>query len=146
MSGQRFKTNGGNCKSRNVVYAALYTDCLLQYVGQTTQTLRDRINGHRASCSGSSRIGKKRGSAWEPQDLENDYKALLNHMLSIHGKHDFNSMYIFTVCERNVSPRSLDFTEQAWVAKLQTVRPKGINIANPCGVHQDLVTRVLHDL
>ena len=67
-------------------------------------------------------------------------------MVSIHGKNDFNAMYRFTVVERDVSPRSLDLAEQAWIAKLQTMTPEGINIANPCGVRQDFVTRVLHDL
>ena len=53
---------------------------------------------------------------------------------------------IDSLCERDVFPCSLYFAEQSWVAKLQIIRPEGINIANPYGVCQDLVTRVLHDL
>ena len=148
VSGRCFKTDGGNCKSRNVVYCAQCTDCSLQYVGQTTQELRARINNHRAASSGSKHYRKGIGcsSGRVVQDLDSDDKALVDHMVSVHGNNNFNAMYRFTVCEKDVSPRSLDFAEQSWIAKLQTMRPEGINIANPCGVRQDLVTRVLHDL
>ena len=80
----------------------------------------------------------------EHHDLESDEKALVYHMVSIHGKNterDFCSMYKFSICEKDVSPRSLDFTEQSWITKLGTMRPDGINIANPCGVRPNLVLR-----
>ena len=46
-SGMRYKTGGGNCKSRNTVYSVQCTECCLQYVGQTTQELIARISDHR---------------------------------------------------------------------------------------------------
>ena len=67
-------------------------------------------------------------------------------MVSAHGSKDFDSMYRFSICAADVQPRSLDFMEQSWVSKLQTMRPEGLNIANPCGVRQGLVTRMLRDL
>ena len=143
-NGRRFKTDGGCCKSRNVVYAAQCTECSLQYVGQTTQELRARINGHRSFCSRSNGAEGECGSIVEHHDLESDEKALVYHMVSIHGKNterDFCSMYKFSICEKDVSPRSLDFTEQSWITKLGTMRPDGINIANPCGVRPNLVLR-----
>ena len=104
-SGRRFKTDGGNCKSRNVVYAAQCTECSLQYVGQTTQELRARINGHRSSCIRSNSEGGESGSI-EEHHLESDEKALIYHMVSVHGKKtdkDFNAMYRFAICEKEVS-------------------------------------------
>ena len=145
VSGRCFKTDGGNCKSRNVVYAAQCTDCSLQYVGQTTQTLRDRINGHRASCSGSSRMGE----SVDPLGNLRILRAMTKHCLITWFRYMVKMTLmpcIDSLCERDVSPRSLGFAEHAWIAKLQTITPEGINIANPCGVRQDLVTRVLHDL
>ena len=146
--GRRFKTDGGNCKSRIVVYAAQCTECSLQYVGQTTQTLRARINGHRSFCVKPNGEEEECGSIVEQQDLESDEKALVYHMDSVHGKNsedDFFAMYRFTIYEKDVSPRSLDFTEQSWITKLGTMRPEGINIANPCGVRLNLLRRIVSD-
>ena len=84
----------------------------------------------------------------EHHDLESDEKALVYHMDSVHGKNsedDFFAMYRFTICEKDVSPRSLDFTEQSWITKLGTMRPEGINIANPCGVRLNLLRRIVSD-
>ena len=143
-NGRRFRTDGGNCKSRNVVYAAQCIECSLQYVGQTAQELLARINNHRSSCSRSNGGEEEGGSIKEHQDLEGGEKALVHHMVSVHGKNndvEFSAMYRFTICEKDASPRSLDFTEQSWITKFGTSRPEGINVANSCDVRQNLVRR-----
>ena len=147
--GTCYRTGGGNCKSRNIVYSAQCTECCLQYVGQTTQELRARISGHRVHCKDRASDFVRCRETRDPGDLNNDGVALVDHMWSVHGKHSkehFASMYRFSVCAADVSPRSLDSVEQAWVAKLRTMRPEGINIANPGRVRQGLVTRVLRSL
>ena len=126
------------------MYRVLFTD-----VGQTTQELRTRISGHRVYCRDQASDFKRCRDTRDSGDLNSDGVALVDHMWSVHRKHSkdhFASMYRFYVCSADVSPRSLDTMEQAWVAKLRTMIPEGLNIANPGGVRQGLVTRVLRNL
>ena len=40
------------CQSRNVVYLITCKQCDVQYVGETSQILRSRMNNHRTSTKG----------------------------------------------------------------------------------------------
>ena len=44
-----------SCKSKNVIYLITCKKCGIQYVGQTTQALHCRLNGHRSSILGNQK-------------------------------------------------------------------------------------------
>ena len=97
------------CTSRCVVYLATCIYCHIQYVGNTTQMLRDRITGHRNSKA----------------------SALYCH-LAQHGS-EFNKCFKFTVIS-HTSPNNLLDEETAWINKLRTGEPEGLNRVDPCAL------------
>ena len=51
-----FDTKGYfSCKSKNVIYLITCKKCGIQYVGQTTQALHCRLNGHRSAILGNKK-------------------------------------------------------------------------------------------
>ena len=49
------KTGYFSCKTRNVIYLISCKKCGIQYVGQTSQALHCRLNGHRSSINTASK-------------------------------------------------------------------------------------------
>ena len=86
---------GGDCSTRRVIYAAECTHCHLQYVGQTVNTLRTRINGHR------SWMKKKKEENKRPDAFKRKYDgALAEHMKqypNLTTSEDFKRSYKFHV-------------------------------------------------
>ena len=118
------KCDGGNCLSHNIIYMAQCKICHLGYIGKTTQSLRNRINGHRDAI-------ESLGSLTEISDKE----ALSAHVLIDHQNHlNFNSVYKLYVVRNMVEPRLLLSTEQFYINTFSTRKPTGLNIDNPIKV------------
>jgi len=99
---------GCSCNSKDLIYLITCTKCSIQYVGETGQNLRDRINNHKSTI----RTGKKTP-------------------ISIH----FNSTE-HTIDHLSVVPIEILFTnnllhrrtrEFYWQLRLGTIFPKGLN-------------------
>ena len=96
-----------SCNSKNLVYLITCSFCHIQYVGITTQTLRERLNGHRSKIK------------------ENKLKTnIVTHFnLPNHSFSNLNIQILETV-EDNVS---LTERELFWIKNLQTIYPFGLN-------------------
>ena len=100
------------CKSSNLVYLITCQSCAKQYVGETTQPLHKRVNGHRS-----------------------DVKAKSSTFLYQHFNqpgHDFSnaSIQIIDFVDSNISSdikNDLKLLEDDWIDKLGTAFPLGLN-------------------
>ena len=100
-----------SCASSNVIYVLTCQQCQLQYVGQTTQPLRSRMNGHRS-------------------DIVNFKDKPVAHHFNQHGHSTFSVIGLERV---RASPpetfrRRIDTAENRWIDKLRTIKPLGINL------------------
>ena len=109
-TGNCYRINcNATCISRCLVYLAECTVCKKQYVGNTTQQLRDRITEHR----------------------NNKESALKSHLV-LHGI-NFNQAFKFVVLSK-ISPEKLTELESIWISKICTSEPNGLNRVNPCAL------------
>ena len=110
-------TQGGNCKSKNIVYAATCQLCQKNnvYVGKSVCTLSQRVNGYRSKfydlCETFN--GDEHFSVLGPGDVNDDY-VLGNHLFYVHTKRDksdFNNCFLFDIlC--TTSPENIRKLEQ----------------------------------
>lgn len=97
-----------NCDSSDVIYLINCTKCKLQYVGQTSMALKDRLNCHRS-----------------------DIKCFKNTSVGVHFSHnrhcfrDLRIMPIESVVGLNKKER--DTKEYNWMSTLNTFYPEGLN-------------------
>ena len=126
------KTQGGNCKTRNIIYAASCKLCTKNnvYVGKTICTLAYRINGHRTSYYGILKSFRNNSNVRPigPGD-SNDENVLGAHLFTVHNKRgdsDFDENFEFDIiC--STSPENLRKSEQFYIDKLQSLYPLGLN-------------------
>ena len=85
------------------------TVCKKQYVGNTTQQLRDRITEHR-----------------------NNRELALTSNLVLQGI-NFNQAFKFVVLSET-SPEKLTELESIWISKLRTSERNGLNRVDPCAL------------
>ena len=105
--GRRYRINcSATCTSRCLVYLAECVHCGKQYVGNTTQLLRDRITGHR-----------------------NNKESALKLHLNLH-KSKFNQSSEFLALD-TTSPNKLTELETIWINRLGTSEPEGLNRVDP---------------
>ena len=97
----------GNCKSRNLIYAARCIKCDVIYVGQTGDTISNRFSKHRYDI-------KKR-----PENSE-----LAEHFFKDHNESDMEVCILETGIE---TEEERELQEDKWICRLQTVNPHGIN-------------------
>lgn len=115
---KKYKIKGDmDCNSKNVIYQLNCKHCDKQYVGQTSNNLRIRITGHRASI-----VHK-----------ENE-KPVAVHA-SFHKKEKIEECYSLKAiskvaenCNKNVNSINLRKTELAHQLVLQTRCPFGLNL------------------
>lgn len=126
------RTQGGNCKSRNIVYAATCKLCTRNnvYVGKTVSTLSQRVNGHRSKyydILGSFRLNSH-FSPHGPGDID-DENVLGAHLFTVHNKKkdsDFNDSFMFDIlC--STAPNNIRKSEQFYIDKLKSLYPFGLN-------------------
>ena len=94
-----------NCKSENVIYVLTCKHCQLQYVGQTSKMIQERITRHRNDSK------------------TKDYK-IYEHMKE--NKLTFEDNIIVTPLQQ-VEKEDLVTTETYWIKTLKTLHPKGFN-------------------
>ena len=117
VTGKTYKvigSGGWSCSTSNVVYLVTCQCCGLQYVGETSQALRKRMNNHRANIK-----------SLKPQFL---YK----HFTS--DGHKLEDMFVQPIESIVVSPNEQASTyskrlerEEFWIRELKTVYPYGLN-------------------
>ena len=119
VRGKVVHCDGGDCKSRNVVYLFLCKVCGLGYVGKTDQLLRKRVNGHRNCGSLDEGIA--------------DPQALQNHAQRTHQQ-DFQDIYSVSILKQVGDPGRLLQEELSFIQRLNTLEPFGLNVDTPLGV------------
>jgi len=99
--------NGGNCISKNCIYAITCNDCKQVNIGQTSQTLSERISGHQS-------------------DIKLNNKLIET---AEHFKKSSHSGYTITILDRNEKWDVNDrlFFEDFYISKLKTLHPNGMN-------------------
>ena len=129
---RKVSTQGGNCKSRNIIYAATCKLCTKNnvYVGKTVTCLNQRVNGHRSKFYEILESSKKNSgfSLDRPGDIE-DENVLGAHLFTVHQKKertDFNDCFMFDIlC--STSPENIRKSEQFYIEKLNSLYPFGLN-------------------
>lgn len=101
--------DGGTCRSKGVVYAAICKKCDKIYVGQTGDQLKDRFSKHRYDA-------KKR-----PDNCE-----LADHF---HKDHSIDKDMEVLILQSGLtkSERQREHEEDRWICRLQTMASTGIN-------------------
>ena len=103
-----------NCKDKNLIYCIECKKCGIQYVGETTQPLHERVNGHRA-------------------DIKNNKKDtfLVKHFNQTdHNIEDLSICVINTINnnkDSNTYKAHLRNMELVWIRLLNTAYPFGLN-------------------
>lgn len=98
-----------SCDSKNVVYLITCSRCDIQYVGQTSLSLRDRFTRHRFDINHKL------------------LKPVANHFNSPH--HSIQDCTIIPI-EQISDPSDLLHREQFWIKTLKTISPEGLNLQN----------------
>lgn len=119
VGGRMVKCDGGDCKSRNVIYLFACKLCELCYVGKTDQELRKRVNGHR-NC------GVLEEGVGDPQ-------ALQKHAQRVHQQ-GFQDVYQVWILKQVGDPGRLLSEELGFIQRLNTLEPFGLNVDTPLGV------------
>ena len=107
---------------------------VLQYVGQTTDNLRSRMNGHRSLMHKGKEKDKeeekdkdkdngkdkeKESTISEDRFVHLDEGTLADHAISKHDaetSQDFNALYKVSILQ--INPHDMDAAEQIWIHKL----------------------------
>ena len=109
ITSKRYKIQGHHtCKTPSVVYLITCTKCKIQYVGQTGNTIRERLYGHMADIR-----------------AKNTFKPVSRHFGTEHDVTNI-SITIIQNTERNLNKRLR--SEELWIKKLATKTPDGLNL------------------
>jgi hypothetical protein len=106
------------CKSNNLIYCITCNKCKLQYVGQTSNRLIDRFQGHFHSVTSNSKknvIGRHYNS--------------VDHT----GKPDFTIhivKFVYAPSKSVPGKQTRDDLERKWIFRLKTIAPHGLNTAD----------------
>ena len=113
ITGKTFKVKASaDCCTKNVVYVIQCKRCAVQYVGETENTLRVRLTGHRSD------INHRRMD-----------RPMAKHFCqSDHSIHDLTIMAVEKIQRNDVNVRRRK--ESHWISVLRTLIPDGLNI-NP---------------
>lgn len=107
---ETFTINGHfNCQTKSAIYLINCKKWGIQYIGQTGNTINERIRGH----MGDIRAG-------------NDAKPVSRHFTA--NQHTLNDVSVIVICmtTRNVNIRLR--TEEVWIATVHTREPEGLNL------------------
>jgi hypothetical protein len=96
------------CAAKNAIYIIVCLKCQLKYVGETSRTVKERIGQHLSTIR-----------------LKYD-TPISEHFNQIgHSIEDFR--FFALISNPHWSDEKRKFTENKWIDKLQTLKPKGIN-------------------
>ena len=132
-AGMKINICGGNCKSKNIIYAVTCKHCSDNnvYIGKTVLELRNRINGHRAKFYDILRNSGTNDFVLNPSEIP-DEQILGAHLYLKHNlvnKENFNESYVVDVVS-HCSPKDLRVREQFYIHALKTLTPLGLNQMN----------------
>ena len=122
---------GGDCKSFNCNYCVQCNQCSKPYFGKTIIAIGTRIGQHRNFITTLD-------TSIEAIEVD-DENTLAAHALEhgIRTKSGFNSLYkVFVV--KYSEKQMLTINEQNLINSHNTVRPYGLNVANPIGLGNNL--------
>ena len=137
VNGVRISPSRGNCTTYNIVYLFICTLCDKPYVGRTVNPLNIRTNQHRSAfyrVLSAHRNGKLVISDLElDNESEDIYSLGMNIVIdyNLNEKGDFDKFYRVLILSSNSSPSSLEVKEHKFIHRLNSLRPSGINRANP---------------
>ena len=102
--------SGGNCKSKNIIYAARCKVHDMIYIGHTGEELCRRFSKHRYDAKNRP-----------------DNNELANHLSG--NDHDFEKDIEVSILKNNVrTPQEREFCENRFICLLGTKSPNGLNI------------------
>jgi hypothetical protein len=137
VNGFKINPSRGICTTYNIIYLFLCTLCTKPYVGRTVSPFNIRTNQHRSAFYKVLALSNNAPITDPEFDNDNDdIYSLGIHLINDHNcidKSDFNKIYrvlILEVC----SPNSLEVKEHKWIHRLNSLRPSGINRANPFSI------------
>ena len=110
----KIKTAGGSCKSWNVVYGFQCKLCNIRYVSKTTESLNNRVNGHRSKFYKVQRHSARSGNTRVGMDNYDDEQISGAHLVHKHKltkSTDFNNNYSVSILN-HYRPCTLRKTEQ----------------------------------
>ena len=110
---------GGMCSSKNLIYAMECTKCCVWYIGETGDTLRGRLNGHRS-------MTKKVLDGGMLDESSNDCGAPLHFGQRDHSFEKDMKLYILEQ-GRWGDTRERRLKESYYITKYKTLAPQGIN-------------------
>ena len=110
QNGITIKVNdGGNCKSKQLIYAATCKKCKMIYVGETGCSLAERFSKHRHDFKARP-----------------DNNELANHFFKDHDLCDLEVQILQTGLSKSRAQR--EQYEDRWICRLQTKAPTGVNV------------------
>ena len=142
VNGVRISPSRGNCTTYNIIYLFIYKLCDKPYVGRTVNPLNIRTNQHRSAFYRV--LSAHKNDKLVNSDLELDNESddiyylgmhiVIDHKLSEKG--DFDKFYRVLILSSNSSPSSLEVKvkEHKFIHRLNSLRPSGINRANPFSI------------
>ena len=116
------------------------TLCDKPYVDRTVNPLNIRTNQHRSAfyrVLSAHKNGKLVKSDLELDNESDDIYSLGMHIVIDHKlseKGDFDKFYRVLILSSNSSPSSLEVKEHKFIHRLNSLRPNGINRANPFSI------------
>jgi hypothetical protein len=112
-----------NCQSTDVVYLIQCSSCKMMYVGETGQTLHERFRKHRSDikCSKSTPVGIHFNGACRLEHV------VITPLELVKTDRNLSSEDILDRLEKKEHILERLEREQFWMAKLDTITPKGLN-------------------
>ena len=110
---------GGTCGSEDLIYAMECTKCSIWYIGETGDSLRGRLNGHRS-------VTKKIINGGSVDESKNDCGAPLHFGQKDHDLERDMRLYILDQGKWG-SMRERRLKESYYIAKYKTLSPHGMN-------------------
>ena len=104
-----------SCRSRNIIYLVTCRRCGLQYVGETSQELRQRMNQHRTAIRGNKRTILSRHFNDNDHSVSDFHVQPIEQIIRRPGESDVE-----------VKRRRLE-REEFWMRELCTLYPYGLN-------------------
>jgi len=98
-----------NCTSKNVIYLIECAKCRIQYIGQSGNTMRERLSGHLNDIKANNLV-----------------KPVSKHFLRLGHTNEDMQVTIVTTTSNNINTRLR--TEETWIAELRTRTPLGLNL------------------
>ena len=104
-----------SCKSKNLIYLLTCNSCHAQYVGETSQNLHKRINGHRSSIN------------TVPGQISGNKLFCTHYSSNLSCRNLGFSVQVIHILDDASSDSQRKFIEREYMSKLRTCYPYGLN-------------------